>query len=297
MAKDKKKKGGGKKDGRGGPGDAVEAVRTAVERTFMATAEGAQITRDRAQELVDEITSAANRVREALEELDLVEELRGLRADVEKLARRVTALEPSGGGAAQGGGTDVADAPPAPKGASAKPSAKRAASKAGKGAKRAPKRPAKASGTTVTAAPPGVDVPDIAAPAALATETARAGSAKAAKSGAKRAAKGAKESAKGSAKSGAKGSAKESAKGSAKDSAKGSAKSGAKESAKAAAKGSSKRAAKGSAKSSATAGTAVAGGTAKAAKGTGSGGAGKRRASKAAPARPTPADDASEGRS
>jgi hypothetical protein len=174
MAKDKKKKGGGKKDGRGGPGDAVEAVRTAVERTFMATAEGAQITRDRAQELVDEITSAANRVREALEELDLVEELRGLRSDVEKLARRVTALEPSGGGeATAAGGADVADAPPAPKAASRKPSAKRAAAKAAKASKPAGKKPGKvsgkASGGTATVTPPGVEVPDAAAAAALAS--------------------------------------------------------------------------------------------------------------------------------
>ncbi len=218
MAKDKKKKGGGKKDGRGGPGDAVEAVRTAVERTFMATAEGAQITRDRAQELVDEITSAANRVREALEELDLVEELRGLRGDVEKLARRVTALEPAGGGEAAAAGAGVADAPPAPKGASRKPSANRAAAKAAKASKRAGKKAGKASGTSpsgaATVAPPGVEVPDAAAAAALATETARAGSAKPGKGAGKGAAKGpkagkraAKESAKATGKAAAKGSA------------------------------------------------------------------------------------------
>jgi hypothetical protein len=54
---------------------AVEAVRSAVERTFHAAGEG------------------ASRVREAIEELRILDEVRGLRAEIEGLARRVAALE------------------------------------------------------------------------------------------------------------------------------------------------------------------------------------------------------------
>ena len=68
----------------------ADAVRSAVEQAFAATAGGAAQTRGRAQEIVDDITSAASRVREALGPLD---DLRGLRAEVDSLARRVAALE------------------------------------------------------------------------------------------------------------------------------------------------------------------------------------------------------------
>src|ERR687883_659455 len=89
MAKKGKKK--AKKDTAGT--DAVGAVRTAVERTFQATAEGAQSTRTRAQDLVDEVASAAGRVREVIDALRVLEELR---REVESLTRRVAALEGSG---------------------------------------------------------------------------------------------------------------------------------------------------------------------------------------------------------
>ena len=59
MAKKDKKK-SKKKDNPGA--DAVGAVRTAVERTFHATADQAQSTRSRAQELVDEVAGAAGRL-------------------------------------------------------------------------------------------------------------------------------------------------------------------------------------------------------------------------------------------
>jgi hypothetical protein len=91
MAKKDKKK---KKDKNGSDAaEAVEAVRSAVERTFQATAEGAATTSKRTRTLVDEIGHAAARVRETLEELRVLEDVRGLRAEIEALARRVTALE------------------------------------------------------------------------------------------------------------------------------------------------------------------------------------------------------------
>ena len=92
MAKKDKKK---NKKGRGaaGPTDAVGAVRTAVERTFQATAESAQSTRGRAQELVDDVAGAAGRVRGMLEDLNLLEDLKGMRGELEALAKRVADLE------------------------------------------------------------------------------------------------------------------------------------------------------------------------------------------------------------
>src|SRR5215210_5201029 len=91
--KDKKDKKSGKKD-KASPGavKAVDAVRSAVERTFAATAEGAQSLRGPAQELAGDLAVAANRIREVLEDR-VLDELKGLRSDVEGLARRVSALE------------------------------------------------------------------------------------------------------------------------------------------------------------------------------------------------------------
>jgi hypothetical protein len=99
MAKAKKnsKKSSGKRDkATAGAVEAVDAVRSAVERTFSASAEGAKSTGGRAKE----VTAAANRIREVLEDR-VAQELKGLRADIEGLAKRVQALEvgPRGGAA------------------------------------------------------------------------------------------------------------------------------------------------------------------------------------------------------
>src|SRR5918996_2805912 len=88
--KDKKKK---DKEKGSDATDAIEAVRSAVERTFQATSEGAATTSKRTRTLVDEIGHAAARVRETLEELKVLEDVRGLRAEIEALARRIAALE------------------------------------------------------------------------------------------------------------------------------------------------------------------------------------------------------------
>ncbi len=84
--KDKKRS---KKDkAAAGAAEAVDAVRHAVERTFSASAEGAKSTRGRAKD----VTNAANRIREVLEER-VLGEIKGLRSDIEGLSKRVTALE------------------------------------------------------------------------------------------------------------------------------------------------------------------------------------------------------------
>ena len=124
MAKKDKKK-SKKKDNPGA--DAVGAVRTAVERTFQATADSAQSTRTRAQDLVDEVAGAAARVREMIEQVGVLEDLKGLRGEVEKLARRVAALE--------GGSKPAASKP-----ASSKPASSSAA-RAARGAQTAGSRP------------------------------------------------------------------------------------------------------------------------------------------------------------
>lgn len=101
MAKKDKKK-AKQKDNPGA--DAVGAVRTAVERTFQATADSAQSTRTRAQDLVDEVAGAAGRLREMIEQVGVLEDLKGLRGEVESLARRVAALETSPAKPAAGSG-------------------------------------------------------------------------------------------------------------------------------------------------------------------------------------------------
>ena len=87
MAKKDKKK-SKKKDNPGT--DAVGAVRTAVERTFHATADQAQSTRTRAQDLVDEVAGAAGRLREMVDQLGVLEDIK---KQVEALSNRVAALE------------------------------------------------------------------------------------------------------------------------------------------------------------------------------------------------------------
>ena len=88
--KDKKKK---DKQKGSDAADAVEAVRSAVERTFQATTEGAATTSKRTRNLVDEVAAAASRIRETIEDLKILEDVKCLRTEIEGLARRVAALE------------------------------------------------------------------------------------------------------------------------------------------------------------------------------------------------------------
>ena len=73
--------------------EAVEAVRSAIERTFQATSEGAAGTQKRTRALVDEVAHAAARIRETIEDLRVLEDVRGLRQEIQSLASRVGALE------------------------------------------------------------------------------------------------------------------------------------------------------------------------------------------------------------
>jgi polyhydroxyalkanoate synthesis regulator phasin len=72
-----------------------DAVRTAAAQAIEATAGQAGFTRERAQQLADELFHAAGRFREAIDELRPAgaDDLRTLRTRVETLEQRVAALE------------------------------------------------------------------------------------------------------------------------------------------------------------------------------------------------------------
>ena len=79
-----------------------DQVRTAVDQAFSAAAGQAQVSRDRAQELVDELSGAAGRLREVLDDLrppsgddlrSLRDEITALRSEVRSLGERVGKLE------------------------------------------------------------------------------------------------------------------------------------------------------------------------------------------------------------
>src|ERR1700740_471611 len=89
MAKKDKKK----KDSKAAETDAVAALRSAVERTLQASAEGASATRERTREIVDEIAAAAGRGGHTLEDMRVLDEVKRLRSEVEALAARVASFE------------------------------------------------------------------------------------------------------------------------------------------------------------------------------------------------------------
>jgi hypothetical protein len=134
MAKKDKKK-GKKKDNSGT--DAVGAVRTAVERTFHATAEGAQSTRTRAQDLVDEVAGAAGRLREMVDQLNVLEDIK---KQVDALSSRVAALERGGGGSAKPAATTSRKPASSRKPAARKTPARKTAARKKPAAKRASSR-------------------------------------------------------------------------------------------------------------------------------------------------------------
>jgi hypothetical protein len=107
------------------PADVVDAVRHAVERTFHATAEQAQPARERGRSLLDEVASAAQRIRESFDDLRVLEDVRGLRAEIEALSRRVAALEQRSAGAQAGGQAPAAGETPAASATAAKKPAAR----------------------------------------------------------------------------------------------------------------------------------------------------------------------------
>jgi polyhydroxyalkanoate synthesis regulator phasin len=84
-------------DERRGPGRA-EAVRSAAVQAFQSTAGQAGITRERAQDLADELAQAAGRLVGAFDELRpaTADDVRSLREQVAALEQRVAALEAAG---------------------------------------------------------------------------------------------------------------------------------------------------------------------------------------------------------
>ena len=147
----KKDKKAAKKDKGRDPADVVEAVRGAVERTFQATSGGTEGARDRGRSLLDDVASAAQRIRESFDDLRVLEDVRGLRAEIEALSRRVAELEKQA--------AKPAAAPAAPaRAAATKPAAAKPAPARRTPAKRATaaKAPAKpsAAGTAAKATGP-----------------------------------------------------------------------------------------------------------------------------------------------
>jgi polyhydroxyalkanoate synthesis regulator phasin len=73
----------------------TDAVRGAAVQAFQATAGQAGVTRERAQELADELAQAAGRFVGALDELRpaSAEEIRSMREDLKALETRIAALE------------------------------------------------------------------------------------------------------------------------------------------------------------------------------------------------------------
>ena len=92
--KEEAKKGDGKKAAKKQPSRG-DAVRAAAAQAIEATAGQAGVTRERAQQIADDLVHAANRFRETLEELRPAgaDELRTMRERIASLEERVAALE------------------------------------------------------------------------------------------------------------------------------------------------------------------------------------------------------------
>jgi hypothetical protein len=92
MAKQEKKKDKAGKDNAAAESRA-DQVRAAVDQAFQAA--GSQLTRERAQEIADELTSAAQRVRDTLEDLrpSSVDDIRRLDDRLIAIEERVAKLE------------------------------------------------------------------------------------------------------------------------------------------------------------------------------------------------------------
>ena len=89
----KKDKKAAKKDKGREPADVVDAVRGAVERTFQATTGGTEGARDRGRSLLDDVASAAQRIRESFDDLRVLEDVRGCAPRSRRCRRRVAELE------------------------------------------------------------------------------------------------------------------------------------------------------------------------------------------------------------
>jgi polyhydroxyalkanoate synthesis regulator phasin len=120
------------------PPSRADAVRGAAVQAFQATAGQAGVTRERAQELADELAQAAGRFVGALDELRpaSADEIRSLREDLRALETRIAALE---------GAATTAPGAAAKRGASAR--------KASAGRKAPAKKPAAAKKSAAASKP------------------------------------------------------------------------------------------------------------------------------------------------
>ncbi len=137
MAKGDEKKKSAKQQSR------ADAVRAAVDQAFQATADQAEGTQRRVQEIADDLTQVAGRLREALDGARPVTatDFDAVRADIAALTARVGALE-------------TAAKTPAPRRASAKaPAAKPAPARKAPGKPAQPKAPASRSSTAASKVP------------------------------------------------------------------------------------------------------------------------------------------------
>ena len=145
----KKDKKAAKKDKTREPADVVEAVRGAVERTFQATTGGTEGARDRGRSLLDDVASAAQRIRESFDDLRVLEDVRGLRAEIEALSKRVAELEKKQAAAPAAAATK----PAATTKAAPRTPAKRATTPRSAPAKKAPAKPSAAGTAAKTTGP------------------------------------------------------------------------------------------------------------------------------------------------
>jgi polyhydroxyalkanoate synthesis regulator phasin len=104
----------------------ADGLRGAVDRTFQATVGQAGVTRERAQELVDELATAAGRVRETIDDLrpPSGEDVRALSKRLDALERRLAEVE--GAGRGRSAPRRAAKPSPAKRAPAKRPPAKRA---------------------------------------------------------------------------------------------------------------------------------------------------------------------------
>jgi polyhydroxyalkanoate synthesis regulator phasin len=115
----------------------TDAVRAAVDQAFQATADQAEGTQRRVQEIADELTSVAGRLREALDGARPVTatDLDALRADITGLTTRVAALEAAAAKPVPAARKPAARRPAAARSATAKPAARKPAAAKAAGAR------------------------------------------------------------------------------------------------------------------------------------------------------------------
>jgi hypothetical protein len=107
------------KDKHGGAGDAVDAIRSTIERAI----EGAGLTEKRQREFVEQVSSAAGRIRQTMDDLRVVDEVREMRAQLEALASRVGQLESGARGRVTGAARRTTAASTSATGATPRPRA------------------------------------------------------------------------------------------------------------------------------------------------------------------------------